>query len=121
MSTDQEILNNVRLGLYNTDNRMWSSHLSNEAKEIVQCLLVVNPDDRATCADLLQMPWFASFTKMHKSTMNHLNKDVANEDIGINAMRNILLSTTSQRLKEREKGGKENEKEDKTSFWSSIF
>ena len=58
---------------------------------------------------------------MNKSTMNHLNKDVANEDIGINAMRNILLSRTSQRLKEREKGGKENEKEDKTSFWSSIF
>ena len=133
ISTDQEIMNDVRLGNYNTDGVIWKNHLSQDAKNIIQQLLVVDPKKRKTAKELLKMKWFTKYEEGKEGegegegcegggkeeNINEENEETIKE---ISAMRGILIQRTSQRLKEEENKRKDGDvKEKEKGGWSGWW
>ena len=55
---EDEIKSLIVKGHFNFDIEYWS-HISDAAKDFIECLLDVNPDDRAGADDLISHPWFS--------------------------------------------------------------
>lgn len=55
---EDEIKNLIVKGDFNFDDKYWS-HISDAAKDFIDDLLVVDPDDRAEAEDLMSHSWFS--------------------------------------------------------------
>ena len=76
-NNDDEILNSVSKGVYDTNSDVYRS-LSDNAKDLMSKLLKYNPNERITAKDSLNHPWFKTpeFTNSYK--INQVNQDLAN-------------------------------------------
>ena len=52
----EQLYERIKAGVYEFHEEFWSK-ISSEAKDFINKLLTVNPDDRATATDLLAHPW----------------------------------------------------------------
>jgi len=57
--TDKEVLDKVRLGNFSFNSQEWK-HVSEDAKELIQKLLKMNPRDRFTAEQALNHSWVAN-------------------------------------------------------------
>lgn len=76
-ATDEQIIKNVKRGIFHTDEEEWSS-ISPEAIDLVTLMLKFNPADRISAADALQHPWIKKYSNtlidqnITKNTLNNL-------------------------------------------------
>ena len=136
-STDREIFNSVLRGAYATNGRIWSQHLSADAKECLHALLEVDPAKRITAEAALRLPFF---TRHNNSTTAgaKVGVQIGEADDGgggpaaseqekaeIAVMRRTLIRKTSQRLQEiasrRKKNGAKGGDEGGGGGWFSFF
>lgn len=55
--TDEEIISQIKIGKFSFPKEEWSS-ISIEAKQLIQLMLMKNPDKRPAAIDLLKHQWF---------------------------------------------------------------
>ena len=55
--TDSEILNRIKEGKFVFPSEEWGN-VSNEAKDLISCMLKFNPDERYSASDCLKHKWF---------------------------------------------------------------
>jgi len=75
-ANDEQIIKNVKLGKFRTDEEEWQS-ISSEAIDLVNKLLAFDPRDRISAKDALQHEWIAKYSVIEidqKVTMNTLNR-----------------------------------------------
>ncbi|KAG1444097.1 hypothetical protein G6F56_010432 [Rhizopus delemar] len=65
----------IREGKYEFSSPHWDN-ISNEAKELVQRLLTVNPEDRASCDEALNDSWMRMNHEDMDMRLKALGKDV---------------------------------------------
>lgn len=74
-SSDAQIVERILRADYKFDPEYWS-HVSAEAKDVVQSLIHMDPMQRLTCVQLLQHPWVAginvSKSPMPSAALDHL-------------------------------------------------
>ena len=150
VSTDQDIYTHVMTGNFDKTGFIWNQHLSDEAKEIIQGLLEIDPTKRTTAKELLNMAWFARAVQQEEGEesgglggggggggggrVEEESEQESEEELKtkneMSAIRNVLLHRTSQRLKEERrkregvnKGGGKKEKEGGGGggFWNGWF
>ena len=56
-NNDNEILNSIKKGKFIFPKEEWSD-VSNEAKDLINCMLRFNPEERLSAGDCLQHSWF---------------------------------------------------------------
>jgi calcium-dependent protein kinase len=64
---DEEIMNRIIKGVYNM-NKSNILKLSEEAKDLINCLLIYNPINRISAEEAVKHPWFTKF-----NTKNNIN------------------------------------------------
>ena len=89
---DEEITGNIQKGIYKKDDKRWKK-ASKEVKDLIQRLLIYNPQKRLTALQALRHPWF----KITDS--NILYDNVPKNDI-IECIRNLLTYNISSKLEE---------------------
>ena len=89
---DEEITGNIQKGIYKKDDKRWKK-ASKEVKDLIQKLLIYNPQKRLTALQALRHPWF----KITDS--NILYDNVPKNDI-IECIRNLLTYNISSKLEE---------------------
>ena len=89
---DEEITGNIQKGIYKKDDKRWKK-ASKEVKDLIQKLLIYNPQKRLTALQALKHPWF----KITDS--NILYDNVPKNDI-IECIRNLLTYNISSKLEE---------------------
>lgn len=76
-ATDEQIIKNVKRGVFHTDEEEWSS-ISPEAIDLVTQMLKYNSGERISAADALQHPWIKKYSgtiidkQITKNTLNNL-------------------------------------------------
>ena len=89
---DEEITGNIQKGIYKKDDKRWKK-ASKEVKDLIQKLLIYNPQKRLTALQALRHPWF----KITDSDI--LYDNVPKNDI-IECIRNLLTYNISSKLEE---------------------
>ena len=89
---DEEITGNIQKGIYKKDDKRWKK-ASREVKDLIQKLLIYNPQKRLTALQALRHPWF----KITDSDI--LYDNVPKNDI-IECIRNLLTYNISSKLEE---------------------
>ena len=89
---DEEITGNIQKGIYKKDDKRWKK-ASREVKDLIQKLLIYNPQKRLTALQALRHPWF----KITDS--NILYDNVPKNDI-IECIKNLLTYNISSKLEE---------------------
>jgi len=61
-ASDQEIMKKVKIGKFSFADQCWQS-ISDKAKDLINKLLTVDPDQRPTAEQALQHPWILEMSK----------------------------------------------------------
>lgn len=75
---DNEIMRNVRTGVYDNSSNFFTS-LSNEAKDLIQKLLELDPKKRISAIDALSHKWFKSSKFKEKDKINIISPSMARQ------------------------------------------
>ena len=68
-----ELFEMIKKGKYSFDAPAWQ-HVSDEAKDLIKGLLVVNPNDRLTSEQISAHPWVTGDFKPQAKGLDTLNK-----------------------------------------------
>ena len=96
-NTDQEVMEKVRLGKYSLSVTPFDK-ISNEAKDLIQSLLKIDPLDRISADEALKHPWF--ITNNTRQKVNDILKDPYKEKIIEKFMSNLKAYRNINRLQQ---------------------
>merc|ERR1712232_555674 len=101
-ATDGEILKKVRVGSFTYSAAAWSS-VSEDAKQLIQCLLKMNPHDRYTAEQALNHEWIKN--KAPKATGGNLQEGMVANLCGFrsqNKLKKAALQIIANQLNEEQ-------------------
>eukprot|EP01016_Furgasonia_blochmanni_P007864 TRINITY_DN13157_c0_g1_i1.p1 TRINITY_DN13157_c0_g1~~TRINITY_DN13157_c0_g1_i1.p1 ORF type:complete len:501 (+),score=92.62 TRINITY_DN13157_c0_g1_i1:154-1656(+) len=67
--SDVELMKNIRHGVFFFDDMVWDN-ISNDAKDLITKLLVVNPKRRISAAEAMEHPWFTNPREQNVLVLN---------------------------------------------------
>jgi len=80
--TEQSLHRKITEGNFSKmEGRAWEK-ITNEAKNLVECLLVVNPEQRLKASQILQHKWFSNDKKLCEEARKVLFEEKSNNDSG---------------------------------------
>lgn len=99
--TDPEIFASVRAGRYDFDSPEWTN-VSNEAKDLITRLLLLDPSKRLTADEALRHPWLSGFAPSTEITLNSNIFSSLKRFTGNNKLKKAALAVIADQMTETE-------------------
>jgi calcium-dependent protein kinase len=99
--TDPEIFASVRAGRYDFDSPEWTQ-VSNEAKDLISRLLLLDPSKRLTADEALRHPWLSGFAPSTEITLNSNIFTSLKRFTGNNKLKKAALAVIADQMTENE-------------------
>ena len=90
--TNREIMDKIKLGKYSTNDKRWNK-ASNEVKDLINKLLVIEPNKRLTAFEALKHPWF------NVTNSNILYNNISKDEV-LNCISNLLNYSFKSKFEE---------------------
>jgi serine/threonine protein kinase len=96
--SNREVLERTARGQYNMVGAEWDE-ISEEAKDLVRRMLMVNPDERISCDDILQHAWIKQLDEeMDESSLSSQSSSTLSTTLSPTHTKTLSLSSSTRRI-----------------------